>query len=112
LHITNKLIERCSELLDGRVIAPGRYNYLVNQTNLFVKASNLPLLDARVCYQLALWEDQADLESTRDNILALMEEADPAKPVPAEDSNKHAERICTPMDPSGDGSFRGPDGAR
>lgn len=72
--------------------------------------------DIAVITGLVAWQTHSDLLVVHTVIRGLLSKCElpkavpAARPVPLEDSNRHADR-ATPLDPRGDGSYIGPDGA-
>lgn len=94
LHYANKSIETYS--LMRRRPEPLSVANRSDQTHRFAAANTLTELEEEICVSYALWNSLEDLIVGRDLILKLIEVANapPAepKPVPLEDSNKHADR--------------------
>jgi hypothetical protein len=90
LHYLNKLIENRSLITYGRVLPSVIDVY--KQIAEFTEANDLTVDEAALCRNIMLLKDERSLYNARDVLIHLMEQADRAQPVPASDSNKHAER--------------------
>jgi hypothetical protein len=93
LHYVNKMIEnrRLLTLLRRFPAAVVR-----EETIKFATANELSLEEFEIVDALATWTIEAELCTARDMILVLLDQAEleipAARPVPVEDSNRHAER--------------------
>lgn len=94
LHFINKLIEAKVGPNRLRGTVPSEVSDLPirHEVYNFAQANSLTDLEHCIVEQIATWRDEADLIEARDMVLLLMDEAQP-KPVPASDSNKHAEQV-------------------
>lgn len=92
LHYVNKLSEAVAAGLVQSRITSKEYSGAFAEVSKFSLVNGLSEREQVAVTDLILWKDEGDLESARDMILLLMDEAEP-KPVPAEDSNRHAERV-------------------
>jgi hypothetical protein len=93
LHYINKAIE-CDLSWPERIASTIGFNEV--EADKFAEANQLSQLEQLIVAALVTWENEDDLIKVRDMILLLMEEAQPPepKPVPVEDSSRHAERIA------------------
>lgn len=88
LHYLNKLQENV-----GRVAGPASLSSAHRRAEVrkFALENGLTALEESYIRLLATWTDVEHLEEARGLLFYLMDEVEP-KPVPLEDSNKHAER--------------------
>lgn len=104
LHYINKLDEAasvglvCSPLAATNEVRPS----IVKEVAKFAAANNLSDLEKTLVLNIALWESKEDVNGIRELLLQLMEEAqqqsfEVPEPVPASDSNKHADHVTFPM---------------
>ncbi len=86
LHYVDKLLEEADKSKKN----------CVEEAVHFCKVNRLTELESCIIEKLAAWETLVDIVGARDLILRLIEEASSLtsepRPVPATDSNKHAER--------------------
>lgn len=93
LHYVNKLIESAKRgKVSWRRPRGGVYAEVAADTQKFANANGLSDQEADFCQHLMIMYDIDDFYSARDILLAIIEQADEARPVPLEDSNKHADR--------------------
>ena len=93
LHYVNKLIEVLPPR--DRILNAWAMKALLDKVAEFSQINALTQTEQEILEELVTWQDEDDLIKARDMILLLMDEAQPPepKPVPAEDSNRHAERF-------------------
>jgi hypothetical protein len=97
VHYIDKLIESAKL---GFIESPMRVLPEINEPDFaevakFCLANNLSEREQIAVTELILWRNTDDLENARDTVNLLIEEAQ-SKPVPATDSNKHADRAKDP----------------
>ena len=100
LHYVEKLIE-CAPLCIEHVnrMRPS-VDFVTAETGRFLRANKIVAQTAAACWGLALWTTTDRLVDAAANIRVLIglqqhfqANCPPAKPVPLEDSNKHADRL-------------------
>lgn len=91
LHYVEKMIST-KRICFPRLRAP--YKTCCAYLHEFVEANDLVADDAAIVVALVTWETEEDLRAVARQIRQLLKEQDipAAKPVPLEDSNRHAER--------------------
>lgn len=89
LHYIYKLIE----VNNGGMRMGGGIGSLSMRTEVtkFIAANSLSNIEGQAIMEVVCWRDEGHLMLARDLVIQLSEEAEP-KPVPVEDSNKHADR--------------------
>lgn len=102
LHFTNKLLENSHRVIFRHWEVRSNGEYIVNKIkegiDRYAVANRLNEQEADFCELMVLLDTRSSLEKARDILLSIMdqyylEHPDEApKPVPLEDSNKHAER--------------------
>jgi hypothetical protein len=89
-HYIEKTLEQIAVAQRQYILRPDRH-VIVAETERFAAANGITGEAYSALTSLALWCEASDLQSARaavDRLIASI----PAKPVPLEDSNKHAER--------------------
>jgi hypothetical protein len=81
LSYLNKLAEAVEYLPRARIAYRGYIN-ASTEARRFAQANNLNLLEEHIVHELATWTLPEDLEHIRENILALMDEAEGPLPEP------------------------------
>lgn len=90
LHYINKLLEIAPEDLEHEEDIVG----IAEEIAIFSKANSLTDEESAVILQLMSYENRADILVAREALVTIIDRVKAAgnKPVPAEDSNKHADR--------------------
>lgn len=95
LHYVNKLLT----VLEGEETDCARgmrqwrrsaRDWIAGRTALFAEANKLLETEVAFVAALSTWSSACDVREARDLLLMLMDVADPSRPTPVEDSNKHA----------------------
>jgi hypothetical protein len=90
LHYVTKIYENAARLL-MRPVMPRRW--VVHCTEKFCSINGINGEAYVVTRLLAVWQSEGELREAQRILTKLIEMNKPAKPVPLEDSNKHAERF-------------------
>lgn len=106
LHYVNKLLENVRAVYLQR--PPVSYQWAVQEVDLFAATNKLSADERQLILTLATWRDPGEVREVRDGLLGLLgvnagePEIPEALPVPAEDSNKYADRAPRVPHPIGD----------
>jgi hypothetical protein len=90
LHYVTKIYENAPRLL-MRPVMPKRW--VIQRTELFCSTNKINGEAYVVTRLLAVWQSEGELREVQRILTKLIEMNKPAKPVPLDDSNKHAERF-------------------
>jgi hypothetical protein len=89
LHYVTKIYENAARLL-MRPVMPKRW--VIQRTELFCSTNKINGEAYVVTRLLAVWQSEGELREAQRILTKLIDMNRPAKPVPLEDSNKHAPR--------------------